>query len=136
MEPARTDVFPTARSAVGLVMTLVSIGEMLVAVALLVFPREVALLLMDAALDTRGLILARMTGVAVLALGITWWLVRIDADRLSRHAPGFLVYNIGVGALFGVAALGASNPVIPWSVCVVHLASGATFSGLMWCRRS
>ena len=69
-----------------LIVTLVSIGEMLVAVAILALPREVTLLLVDASLDGRGLIVARMMGIAVLALGMTWWMARRDADGLSRYS--------------------------------------------------
>lgn len=112
------------------VMTLMSIGEMLVAMAILVLPREVTLMLVDANLDGRGVIVARMMGVALLALGTTWWTAGRDAERLSRYSTGFIVYNVGVGALFGWAALAASHPVLPWFVCAVHLVAGMTFGAL------
>ena len=122
LSPRRSAAQPTT-----LVMTLASVGEMLVAVAILALPREVALLLLDAALDARGQIVARALGVALLALGITWWAARGDAERVSRCSAGFIVYNIGVGGLFGWAALAATHPVIPWIVCVAHLAAGVAF---------
>ena len=112
-------------------MTLMAIGETSVGMIILALPREVVQLLIDAALDARGLIVARMMGVAVLALGITWWMARGDADRLSRYSAGFIVYNLGVGALFGWAALAASQPALPWIVCVVHLAAGVAFAVLV-----
>lgn len=119
-----------------LVVTLVSIGEMLVALAILALPREVTLLLVDAPLEGRGLLVARMMGVAVLALGVTWWIARNDADRVSRCSAGFIVYNLGVGALFGWAALAASHPAIPWIVCGLHLVSGLGFGLLVMRNRS
>jgi hypothetical protein len=125
---------PAAARAAALVIILMAIGEALVGVVLLALPREVVQLLIDATLDARGLIVARMMGVAVLALGITWWMARGDADRLSRYAAGFIVYNLGVGALFGWAALAASQPALPWIVCVAHLAAGVAFAVLV--RRS
>ena len=67
---------PASERAATLVVTLMAIGESLVGVVLLAMPREVVQLLIDAALDARGLIVARMLGVAVLALGITWWMAR------------------------------------------------------------
>ena len=126
---------PTAERATTLVMTLVSVGETLVGVAILALPREVALLLVDAALDARGLIVARMLGVAILALGITWAMARSDADRLSRYLTGFVVYNVGVGLLFGWAALAASHPTLPWIVCAVHVMAGAAVGVLGFKRQ-
>jgi len=114
-----------------LIVTLVSVGEMLVAVAILALPREVTLLLVDASLDGRGLIVPRMMGIAVLALGMTWWMARRDADGLSRYSAGFIAYNLGIGALFGGAALAAVHPAIPWIVCGVHLVSGLGFGLLV-----
>ena len=110
-----------------LVIALMSIGEALVGVVILALPRAVTLLLVDAALDAKGQIVARMLGVAILALGITWWMARGDAERLSYCSAGFIVYNLGVGVLFGWAALGARQPALPWIVCVAHLAAGLAF---------
>lgn len=116
-----------AARAVGRVMALIAIGEVSVAVAILVAPREVARLLVDVTFEGRVVLVVRMLGVALLALGITWWQARGDMDRLLRYAAGFIVYNVGVGALFGWAALGAGQPAIPWFVCVVHLAAAAAW---------
>ena len=121
----------TARQPVTLVMTIASIGEMVVAVAILALPRDMAILLLDAALDARGQIVARVLGVALLALGMTWWAARGDAQHVSRCSAGFSVYNIGVGALFGWAALAAAHPVIPWILCVAHVTAGVAFGGLL-----
>ncbi len=98
---------------------------------ILALPREVALLLLDAALDSRGVLVARTLGVAVLALGVTWWTARAEAARLSRYSAGFIVYGVGVGALFGWAALAASQPALPWILCVVHLTAAVTFGMLV-----
>src|SRR5215831_9631093 len=110
-----------------LVFMLVSLGEMLVGVAILAAPQQIVRFLLDAGVDAFGAIVARMLGVAVLALGITWWLAR---EEPSPCAPGFLVYNFGVGLLFGSAALVASNAVLPWIVCVAHLGAGIVFAAL------
>ena len=119
----------------GLVMALMAIGEVLTGIAILALPREVALLLVDASLDAQGLVVARVLGVAALALGVTWWAARDDAHGVSRCGAGFIVYNTGVGALFGWAARGASHPVLPWIVCVVHLAAAAVFFSNSTLRR-
>ena len=76
-----------------------------------------------------------MLGVAVLALGITWAMARNDADRLSRYLTGFVLYNVGVGLLFGWAALAASHPTLPWIVCAVHVMAGAAVGVLGFKRQ-
>ena len=67
---------PANERAAELLVALMAIGEMSVGMVILALPREVALLLVDASLDGRGPIVARMMGIAVLALGITWWMAR------------------------------------------------------------
>ena len=109
-----------------------AIGEVSVGMVLLVLPREVALVLIDAVLDARASIVARMMGIAVLALGVTWWQARGDAPGLARYRAGFIVYNLGVGALFCWVALAASQPAIPWIVSIAHLAAGVAFMVLGW----
>jgi hypothetical protein len=107
-------------------LTLGAIGEMAVGALIAVFP-SVGTLLVGALIDSAGRVVTRMVGVALLALGLTWWLGRSDAACLARNTPGFVLYNIGVGALFVMAARSASQPLVPWIVAIVHLAAGATF---------
>jgi hypothetical protein len=108
-------------------LTLVAIGEMAVGALIMVFP-SVATVLVGALVDSAGLVVTRMAGVALLTIGLTWWLGRSEAALLARITPGFLLYNLGVGALFVVAARSASQPLVPWIVAIVHLAAGATFA--------
>lgn len=122
---------PANERAAELLVAFMAIGESSVGMILLVLPRELAFVLVDAVLDARGSIVARMMGIAVLALGVTWWRTRCDAPRLARYSAGFIVYNLGVGALFGWAALTASQPAVPWIVCVAHLAAGMAFMVLV-----
>lgn len=106
--------------------TLAALGEMAVGVLIALFP-AVGTLLIGALLDSAGLVVARMMGVALLSIGLTWWLARSDPACAARNAPGFILYNTGVGAVFLVAALSASQPLIPWILAVVHIAVGTTF---------
>lgn len=105
-----------------MIFTVCAIAEIAVGVVVLVVPGFLSLLL-GASLEAQGLLVARMLGVAALALGLTWWKVPGDARLFHGVAPGFLAYNVGVGALFGVAALTATRPVIPWLVAAYHLAA-------------
>ena len=119
-----------APRAAALLFLLGSLAEMTVGVAGILFP-EILAFLMAAPLDPSGLIVARMLGCAVLALGITWWFARRDAALLSRYAAGFLIYNAGVGLAFALAALASARPALPWLVCVAHLLLAAGFGAAM-----
>jgi len=110
-----------------IVLTLAALGEIAVGIVMLTLPQAVTLLI-EATLEPRGLLIARMLGCAVLALGLTWWLGRREVDPLPRLAPGFFVYNVGIGVLFIPVALGASRPLIPWLVCLAHLGIAAAFA--------
>jgi uncharacterized membrane protein len=82
-------------------------------------------LLLEATLVGISLVIARLFGIAIIALGITWWLMRGDVSRQLRMAPGFIIYNLGVGALVLVYALEAASPVpISWAVALAHLLAG------------
>jgi hypothetical protein len=113
-----------------LVFTLGALGDTAVGALVFAFPQVLAVL-MAAPLDTAGLTVARMLGAAVLALGVTWWIARGEPTQLPRHAAGFLIYNIGIGIVFGMAALTATQSLLPWIVCVGHLALGAVFGAAL-----
>jgi len=118
------------RPALTRLFALCALGEMAVGGALLAFPSLIALL-MGAALDGGALLLARMMGTALLALGVTWWLACGEQGGLARCAAGFIVYNAGVGALFGLAAAAAAHPLVPWIVCGAHLGAAAVFGAAL-----
>lgn len=114
----------------GALFALSALGEMAVGIAVLVVP-EIAPLLIAAPLDAGGLLVARMLGGALLALGITWWLVRGDPAAMRRSAPGFLLYNVGVGILFIVAASSTMRPALPALLGAAHILLGAAFAGTL-----
>ena len=124
-----------ARRAGALLLTLAALGEMAVGVLVAAFP-AVAPVLLGAPLEGNGLVVARMMGLAILVIGLTWWLSRSESDRIARHAPGFLLYNIGIGLLFAVTATSAPLPLIPWLVAIAHLGTGAVFATLAAMARS
>jgi hypothetical protein len=107
-----------------------AVGELAAGIAVLAFPGPVMGLLLAAPLVGIGLVIARMLGIAVIALGMTWWLARSDLHRqLRRMAPGFIGYNLGVGMLFLLYALVVTRPVpLSWAVALVHLLVGLAFS--------
>lgn len=106
-----------------LIFTAGALGEIGVGLLTLAFP-QIMIFLLDVPLDAGGLMVTRILGTAVLGLGVTWWLAHKDARGLGRNASGFLIWNLGVGALFAFQALSVARPALPWIVAVGHLAAG------------
>ena len=105
-----------------------AMGELAVGLAVLAFPGPVVGLLLAATLVGIGLVVARMFGIAIIALGVTWWLARTDQRQLTHMAPGFIGYNLGVGLLFLLYALVVTRPVLLlWAVALLHLLIGFAF---------
>jgi hypothetical protein len=98
---------------------------------LVAFPSALATLLFGAQLDTPvGLTVARLGGVALLAIGTTCWLARLDGQsRVVRGLAGAMViYNAGAVAIFVYAGLAIRlSGVGLWPVVVAHAAMAT------WC---
>jgi hypothetical protein len=103
-------------------------AEALTGLALVLLPSLLVFLLLGASLDTPvGTVVVRMTGAALLTLGIACWLARNDSK--SRAATGLiaalLFYDAAVVVIFLVArlAMGLSGIAL-WPVVVLHLGLG------------
>jgi len=122
----------------GLLFSVMALGELGVGFVVLVFPSSVSEVLLGAPLEGVGAVVARMAGIAIAALGLTWWLTRSDLDkRPNAVAPGFIGYNLGVGLLFLAYALSTTRPVpLAWLVAIVHLLGGVAFCAAILVRRS
>ena len=76
-------------------LALGALGELAIGLAVLAFPGPVMGLLVDAALADVGLVIARIAGIAVIALGLTWWFSRsVLNHQLKCIAPGLISYNL------------------------------------------
>ena len=112
-------------------LTLEAVIEAGVGLGMVVLPSLLATLLLGSPLDTPvALTVARVAGLALLALGIACWLARHDGQ--SRAARGLLgamvVYNAGVFMVLAYAGIALGLPGIGlWPVVVVHAAMTA------WC---
>jgi len=99
--------------------------------ALVLSPSVPASMLLGASLDTpAGLVIARMTGGALLAIGTACWLSR--NDEKSRAATGLiaalLLYNTAAVAFLVHASLGMGLSGIGlWPAVVLHAALA------VWC---
>ena len=99
--------------------------------ALLGFPSAAMRLLFGVPLDTAAtVVLGRMTGAALLALGVACW--PAGGDPKSRAAKGvvagMLVYNLAVVVLFTYAGAGLGlHGLLLWPAVILHAAM------TVWC---
>lgn len=99
--------------------------------ALLGLPLLVVLLLLGGSLDTSAaLVVARVTGAALLSLGVACWLAR--NDQQSRAATGLIValllYNVAAVSVLVYAGIGLGLSGIGlWPAVVLHAALA------VWC---
>jgi len=97
-------------------------------------PSVLATLLLGAQLDTDvGLTVARVGGLALLAIGTACWLARLDGhSRVARGMAGAMViYNAGTVAILLHAGLALRLSGIGlWPVVVAHAAM------TVWCTTS
>jgi hypothetical protein len=112
-------------------LTITAVIEAGAGVALAVAPSPVALLLLGSPLDSpAGLVIGRVLGAALFALGTACWLTREGAP--SRTADGMitamLLYNIAAVALLVHARVGSGMSGMGlWPAVVLHAAMA------VWC---
>ena len=106
--------------------TVTAVLETLSGLLLILAPALAASFLFGA-LETTPveLALARMAGVALLALGVACWLARRDAASAAARglAGGMLIYNVGVAAVLVYAGIGLGIAGIGlWPAVAIHAA--------------
>lgn len=111
--------------------TVTAIIEAGAGLALGCFPSAVVWLLLGSTLDSpAAVVLGRLTGAALLALGVACWFARGDAP--GRAARGLIaamaVYNLGAVGLFVFASSGLGlRGIALWPAVVLHTMMG------VWC---
>lgn len=121
-------------------LVIMAAAEAAVGLGLIVLPSRVASLLLGAALETAvASTVARVAGVALLALGVACWRARDDTQ--SRAATGIVsamvIYNAGVGALLVYAALGLGlSSFLLWPTAILHAGLAAWCVGFLATSRS
>lgn len=114
-----------------ILLSVTAVIEIGAGLALGCCPSAVVALLLGSPLDTPAAVtLGRLTGAALLALGVACWLARGDAE--SRAARGLVaamvVYNFAAVALFVYAGIGLGlHGVALWPAVVLHAAMA------VWC---
>src|SRR5438094_290679 len=105
-------------------LKLTAIIEAATGLGLMAVPSVVARLLLGSPLDTSAAVmLGRIAGAALLALGVACWLARDDAQ--SRAARGLVVamlmYNIPATAVLAFAGIGNVIHGVPlWPAVALH----------------
>ncbi|MGO8926713.1 MAG: hypothetical protein ACLQU3_07485 [Limisphaerales bacterium] len=118
-------------------LIVIALLEAVTGVALIVAPAPPVLLLVGAALDTTGgLLVARVAGAALLALGLACWLARNDRQGSAARGivAAMLLYNVAAVAVLVYAGLGLKLSAIGlWPAVVLH---GALACWCVVCLRS
>ena len=102
-----------------------------VAVLLLSLPALIIQLLFGISVPSpEALMVGRVAGAALLAIGVACWFARDDSNNSSKHALlcGMLTYNAGAClVLFFAGAVARMAGVVLWPAVVLHAALFA------WC---
>jgi hypothetical protein len=95
------------------------------------FPSAMVVLLLGSGLDTpAAVLLGRLAGAALLALGVACWLARDDTQSRAagRLVAAMLLYNLDAVALFVYAGIGLGlHGIALWPAVVLHAAMA------VWC---
>jgi hypothetical protein len=116
-------------------LTIAAAVEGLVGLALLLAPDATSVLLLGAEPDRVGLMLGRVGGVALMALGMACWGARTDSASAARLGTLLAItfYNTGAGLLLvAAAATGKFGGMVVWSAGVLHLGLAAGFVASLW----
>jgi hypothetical protein len=95
------------------VLVLAAVGEIATGVALLIVPSLVGQWLFGAELAGVAMTVARLTGIALIALGVACW--------PGTPLGGMVTYNAAVTLFLACVGLaGGSTGVLLWPVVVLH----------------
>lgn len=101
---------------------------------LLAAPSVVTRLLLDSSLDgSVPLIVARLTGLALLTLTVACWLARLDGETRAANGlvTAMVLYNVGAAALLAYAGIALRlSGIFLWPAVLLHAVMA------VWCVMS
>jgi len=97
-------------------LALASVSEAATGLALLVYPPTVVGLLLGAEIMGAGIVIARITGISLIALGIACWPGRIP----QRALYGMLVYSTLAMVYLAYVGLTGGRGILLWPAVAVH----------------
>jgi hypothetical protein len=110
--------------------------EVPVGLGLLAIPSPLALLLLGAPLSGAGLVVARLAGGGLLALGVACWFAR--STPITRAGLGvagaFLIYNIVACVTLAIGTPGSGSGALALGAAVLHGLLAAALSGALIAR--
>jgi hypothetical protein len=111
-------------AAIGRLLLIAAVVECLAGLALALAPGATAAALLGKEPDSVGLMIGRVTGVALLSLGIACLGARTDAGGDARSSTLWAItfYNFGAGILLLMfAATGKAGGLVIWGAALLHL---------------
>ena len=111
-------------------LTIAAILECMAGLAFLLAPGACFSLLLGAQLDASGVLIGRIAGVALFALGIACGGARPDAGGAARSGTlkAITLYNAGVGLVLVVSgATGTAGGMVLWVAGAMHLGLAVAF---------
>ena len=115
-------------------LTVAALVEWLAGLGLVLAPGAVVALLLGVAPDLGGLMIGRVAGVALLALGVACWGARADLGGAAWAGTlaAITVYNAGAGLLLLLFAVtGKASGVGVWGAGVLHLVLATGFAATL-----
>ena len=113
-----------------MLLAIAAVIETLAGLGLILMPDATMQLLFGGRPDGVGMMMGRVAGVALLALGVACWGARGDSGGEARAVTvrAITLYNAGAGALLVLFAItGQAAGLGAWSAGLFHLALAAGF---------
>ena len=113
-------------------LTVSALIEAPTGLAFLAVPALVFRHLFGAEISEGSLPLARLAGVALLALGVACWRATREAEGGGARAvvAAMLLYNLGAVVIFAMSGLKPSAGLAVWPAAVLHAGMA------VWCGKS
>jgi hypothetical protein len=111
-------------------LAIAVVMETLGGLGLIFTPDATIRLLLGGRTDDVGLMMGRVAGVGMRALGVACWGARADSGGAARAGTvqAITFYNAGAGVLLVLFAVtGQATGLVVWSVGLIHLALAAGF---------